>query len=166
MNVRWSGTTLVWLLVAAIVCAACSSTTTSRRTSPIHVVSVPEGWRTYTYGKAAISVPSSWAVRDDTNCPDGKASGTLLLGYPKVLEYCPNLPASISYVAVTTFVSGPPGSPSPAQKPVKVNGVPVYVGFGSPGSLEWAVPSLGVQITGTGSDANRILHTLRVAETR
>jgi hypothetical protein len=127
---------------------------------------VPQGWNTYTYGLAAISVPSSWAVRYENNCPDGKAPGTLLLGYPKVLEFCPELPAPISYVAVTTLPSGAAGLPTPAQKPIMVNGVPVYVGFGSPGSVEWAAPSLGVQITGTGSDANRILHTLRTHKTR
>jgi hypothetical protein len=43
-----------------------------------------------------------------------------------------------------------------------VNGVAVYVGLGSPSTLEWTAPSLGVEITGTGADANRVLHTLRL----
>ena len=139
-----------------------SSKTTSGTTSSR--VSIPRDWTSYTYGSAAISVPSDWVVRHDTNCPDSQAAGTLLLGFPKVLENCPMIPTSISDVIVTTL----PGDdtyrlPPFAPTPVMVNGIPVYQGFGSPSSLVWAVPTLGVQVTGTGPETRTILHTLRRA---
>jgi hypothetical protein len=36
------------------------------------------------------------------------------------------------------------------RKPEKVNGVSVYVGFGSPAAPEWSAPSPGVAIIDTG----------------
>ena len=39
---------------------------------------VPQGWKTYTYGSARISVPSDWAVEHRNNiCPVRSAPGTL-----------------------------------------------------------------------------------------
>jgi len=125
-------------------------------------VSVPAGWKTYTYRAAAISVPSTWAVEHNTNCPDGQAVGTLLLGIPKVLENCPALPASLTYVAVSTPSTSSP-STSPGEKPTIVNGMPVYRSFGSPSSIEWFVPALGVQIYGTGAGVDAVLNTLQQA---
>jgi len=49
------------------------------------------------------------------------------------------------------------------QKPVTINGIQVYVGFGSPTTLYWTVPSLDVQIFGTGPDSSQVLHTLHKA---
>ena len=106
--------------------------------------SVPGGWKTYTYGQAAISIPGNWVVRHDTNCPDGQAPGTLMLGFPKVLESCPEIPASASYVAMTLKTTGRS-----------------YVGFGSPSHVQQT--SLGIEVIGTGADASRIFHTLRRA---
>lgn len=157
--------TFIALASLAVVLSACGGSTTivtSGATSPS--VSIPRGWKTYTYLSAAISVPNNWVVRHGTNCPDGQAPGTLLLGFPKVLENCTLIPASISYVAVTTLPSGNRyRSPPFAPTPVMVNGIPIYQGFGSPGSLVWAAPTLGVQVAGTGPDTLMILHTLRRA---
>lgn len=151
---------LVGLASLASVISACSSgvTTTSNR-STLPRVSVPQGWKTYTYGKAAISVPSNWQVKHDTNCPNTNAPGALLLGYPKELEHCPEY-SVVSYVAVIDIPAGSVSGSAP-QKPMMVNGVPVSVGLGSPSIIEWTAPSLGLEILGTGSDANRIFHTLR-----
>ena len=66
----------------------------------------------------------------------------------------------MSYVAVIDIPAGSVSGSAP-QKPTMVNGVAVYVGLGSPSTIEWTVPSLGVEIIGTGLDANRILNTLR-----
>ena len=125
-------------------------------------VPIPVGWKSYHYENTEISVPGDWYVGHDTNCPDGQAPGSLLLGFPKVLENCPLIPAGISYVAVTALPTGdgyrqPPFPPTP----VKINGVPIYQSFGSPGSLVWAAPTLGVQVAGEGPDTRAIFHTLR-----
>ncbi len=151
---------LMGLASLALALSACGgSTTTASTGSASPSVSVPKGWTTYSYGKAAISVPSNWEVKHDTNCPNTNAPGALLLGYPKVLEFCPEY-SDVSYVAVFDIPAGSASSSAP-QKPTMVNGVPVMIGFGSPSTIEWTAPSLGVEIIGTGPDTNRILHSLR-----
>jgi len=154
-------------LITGITVAACSSPMPSANTGTISkpkpIVPIPAGWKSYLYEEAEISVPGDWYVGHDTNCPDGQAPGSLLLGFPKVLENCPMIPAGISYVAVTALPTGdgyrqPPFAPTP----VMINGVPIYQGGGSPGSLVWAAPTLGIQVTGEGPDA-LILYTLRRA---
>jgi hypothetical protein len=123
--------------------------------------SVPEGWKTYTYGQAAISVPGSWEVKRDSNCPNTAAPGALLLGYPKTLEYCLAYRSTASYVALIDATDGSgSGSTASGEKPEMINGLPVYVGFGSPAALEWTVPALGIEITGTGPLADSIVATL------
>ncbi len=119
--------------------------------------SIPKGWKSYSYGGVTVSVPKSWAVKHNTNCPNTSAPGALLLGYPKVLEFCADYLYSNSFVAI----HGSMGAIPPSGSPVMVNGLPVDVGFGSPTSLEWSVPSLGLLISGQGAQADRILHTLR-----
>jgi hypothetical protein len=120
-------------------------------------VSIPKGWNSYTYGEVKISVPKSWAVKHNTNCPNTSAPGVLLLGFPKVLENCPEYQYSTSVVAVYDSV----GTITQTGNPIKVNGLTVDVSFGSPKQLEWTVPSLGLQVTASGSEGERILHTLR-----
>ena len=107
-------------------------------------VSIPKGWKSYTYGGVTISVPKSWAVKHNTNCPNTSAPGALLLGSPKTPYHCPAYQYSLSYVTI----HGTMGAIPPAGSPVKVNGLGVDVGFGSPTSLDWFVPSLGLLIFG------------------
>ena len=152
---------LLAFAVLPLLVAACGGSTTASSTTT--TVSIPSGWKTYTYGKMAIAVPSTWAVKHDTNCPNAHVPGALLLGVPPVLMQCVAYQYPATVVTVSQITAGTPGVSSPGQKPVMVNGVPVYVGFGSPSSLEWAVPSLGVEIRGSGPDANRVLHTLHKA---
>lgn len=138
--------------------ACCAAPSSTRPASGV----VPDGWKTATYGKMAISVPDAWAVEQDTNCPAAEAPGTLLLGYPKILENCPDDPPDLSVVIVTdSHVGYVPRSAGAEEKPVMINGVPVDVGFGSPSERQWSVPLLGVAITGVGSLAPRIVFTLR-----
>lgn len=166
---RWQLGPAVVLLLLVIILAACGGSTTtatshaSSSSFTTTTVSVPAGWTTYTYGAAAISVPSTWAVEHNTNCPDGQAVGTLLLGIPKVLESCPAFPASATYVAVSTPSTTSSSSTSLGEKPTIVNGIPVYLGFGSPSSIEWSVPAIGVQIYGTGAGVEAVLNTLHRA---
>jgi hypothetical protein len=120
-------------------------------------VSIPKGWKSYAYGGVTVSVPKIWIVKHDTNCPNTSAPGSVLLGYPKVPEFCPYYKDSVSYVAIHRSA----GATSPSGGPVKVDCPPVEVGFGSPPSLNCSIPSLGLQVTASGSEAERILHTLR-----
>lgn len=67
---------LVGLASLTLVISACGGGSTTKLTgSTLPSVSVPQGWKTYTYGKAAISVPISWEVKHDTNCPNTNAPG-------------------------------------------------------------------------------------------
>jgi hypothetical protein len=153
---------LLALTVSPLLVAACSSSTTA---SPgTTMVSIPSGWKTYTYGKMAIAVPGNWAVKKDNNCPDPSAPGTLHLGLPAVDFSCPMSPSSIGSVVVWQLSSGTSTSGDPAgQKSVTIDGIPVNVGSGSATLAVWTVPSLGVQITGTGPDSIRVMRTLRKA---
>jgi len=155
------------LLVVAslpLLLTACSSSTTASSTtapSTTTTVSIPRGWKTYTLGKMAIAVPSSWAVKHDTNCPNAAAPGTLLLGVSPVLINCP----AFEYPATVVTVSQLSTETSTTtigviQHPVTINGVRVYPGDGSPGSLHWTVPSLDVQVVGMGPDSSQVLHTI------
>ena len=160
MSNKRAATTLASLLLVASVCAGCS-TTSSVGTPPISTVAVPSGWKTYTYGKAKISVPGDWVVKYDTDCPNAAPTGALLLGSSTAPGSC--LPFQIPNGVVRVDRLGAKASAwsVPAgQKPVSVNGIPVYVGYGSPSTIQWTVPSLDVQVTGAGPDSNRVVHTL------
>ena len=64
--------------------------------------------------------------------------------------------------SVVTVIEHRVGFPGTAvEKPVAINGVPVEVGFDSPSELQWSVPSFGIEITGVGPLAPRIVVTLR-----
>jgi hypothetical protein len=157
---------VVWVLLALsvspLLVAACSSSTTA--SSSTTTVSIPSGWKVHTYGKMAIATPGNWAVKQEDNCPDPAAPGTLHLGLPAVDFSCPASPPSIGSVVVWPLNSGTStkGEPS-GQKPVAINGVPVNVEIGSTTLAVWTVPSLGVQITGTGTNSIRVMHTLHKA---
>jgi hypothetical protein len=148
------------LAVLPLLMAACiGSTTTSTTTT----VSIPSGWKTYTYGKMAIAVPSTWVVEHDTNCVDTAAPGALLLGF-SISSQCPASPRPGSYVAVLQFNPETyPFSLPPPGKPVIINGIPAWGGLPSPESGGWIVPSLRVQMSGSGPDSNRAIHTLHRA---
>jgi hypothetical protein len=149
------------LLVAGLSSGAVSlagGATVADRSGTHHAVrAVPKGWRSYAYGGVMISVPKSWAVKHNTNCPNTSAPGALLLGYPKVLDFCADYQYSSSFVAIHSSMGAIP----PSGGPVTVNGLEVDVGVGSPTRLEWSVPSLGLEVSASGPQAGRILHTLR-----
>lgn len=130
---------------------------TIRRTTHLDV---PRGWASHTYSGATISVPRSWTVEHNTNCPVATKSGALLLGFPKVLYHCPDYSGPLALVELYH-----PTGQSPHAKAghLKVNGVPIEVQTASPSYIVWSVPSLGVDITAEGSEALQILHTLRRA---
>jgi hypothetical protein len=86
------------------------SIATSSRTVVVHsvasrvvkarAVSIPRGWKSYSYGGVTISVPKTWAVKHNTNCPNTSAPGALLLGYPKTPYHCPAYQYVTSYVTI------------------------------------------------------------------
>ncbi len=153
---------LLALVASPLLISACSSSTTASQGTTI--ASIPSGWKTYTYGKVAISAPGNWAVKQDNNCPDSSAPGTLHLGLPAVDLSCPTPSPSIGSVVVWQLSAETGSSVDPTgQKSMTINGIPVKVGFGSPTLNVWTVPSLRVQITGTGPKSLQVMHTLRRA---
>ena len=163
------------LALVPLLLAACGGTTTATSTT---TVSIPSGWKTHTYGKAAIAVPSDWAVVTSYVCPEPKGPGTLFLGPSKNPgEVCPAYSFSVNSVTITPLRAGE-STGSSACPTVKVNGLVVYVspcGNTNPaGITEWTVPSLGVQAAATQAGGNfvgsgsstvvgRVLHTLHTA---
>lgn len=175
MSIRRSATAVALALIAATVGAGCS-TTSSGRASPSSTVAVPRGWKTYTYGKAQISVPSAWAVITNYACPGSGSTGTLYLGPPKGPPYA-SCPADVGQANSVTLTPLPAGAIDQAQCAIKVNGLGVYVGpctTSDPAGLVWYdIPSLGIRAQGmggsgedvtgpgTGTEVGRVLHTLR-----
>jgi hypothetical protein len=150
------------LLVAGLSMASMpvASETVRHGTSsrPISAVSIPRGWNSYAYGGVTISVPQRWAVKHNTNCANASAPGVLLLGFPKVAEHCPAYQYSGNYVAIYATTAA-----TTTGAALKVNGLTVDVGFGSPAQLEWNIPALGLQAIAASPDGSRILQTLRHA---
>jgi hypothetical protein len=145
---------------------------TLRRATPKEVIaSSPVDWPTYTYRSAAISVPSSWAVRRDQNCPDTSAEGTLELGVPRVFSGCTLITTTPAEVIVSDLSSGRAYASCPS---IELNGQRMYMAkcqIRRPdGIVDWAIPSLGVEVTGGGSGSapsnalmNLIVQTVRRA---
>ena len=147
--------------IMAVVNQASASPRTGEQTTGLSA-SIPGGWKTLTFGQASISVPPRWAVKHNTNCPTTDAPGALLLGGAPTS--CPAYRSGLNAVSVTTIPADVrAGSPPTGAVSRTVNGVPIWVQFGSPISLVWLAPSLGVEISASGSQASRILQTLRRA---
>ena len=140
---------------------------------------MPHEWKTYTYGKSAVSVPSTWKVIRDYKCQIGPVAGTLFLGQSnRTLPSCPLGPSpnSVTFSASHDV----PANPLPGCGPIRVNGLSVVVGPCSSsnpnGMTSWTIPSLNVEATAPevetqtgplvlGTDTStiegRVLHTLR-----
>jgi hypothetical protein len=167
--------TVVALGGLALLSAACGSSgppSASTTTKGTNAVSVPRGWKTYTYGGAAISAPPTWAVRLDFNCPDSQ-SGTVELGPPTAVSSCPAATLPTQIVSVSSPI---PSLDYTSCRSSRVNGLTVYsadcTASDAGGGVYWIVPALGVEVTGTvsgaagsgpGSPVYRVLHTLRPA---
>jgi hypothetical protein len=158
---RWT----VGLLAVALgsILAACGSSTPKSTTT-----AAPSGWKIYTFDYAAISVPGAWAVAfNSSGCPTG-APGLLVLANPPFKkDYCPNkrVPNDNTVTVVAPANSNAPGLPKCGSHGhhMIVNDLVVCPGMGSPSSLEWWIPLLGLQVTGSGPLASQVMHTLRRA---
>jgi len=159
--------TLVVLAVvigAGLALTGCSGpaptgTATVASTDPARV---PTGWSTHVYGKAAVSVPATWSVELDANCPSATQVGTLFLGGPRDPGlFCPFYRLSGPTVTVTNV--GLPGLGSgPAQQdacnPITVNHLRVFVGpcertRNAGGMTTWTIPALGAQAVAITSES-------------
>jgi len=146
-------------------------------------VRVPTGWSTHVYGRAVLSVPATWSVVLDANCPSATRAGTLFLGGPRDPGlFCPAALSSGPAVTVTNLAM--PGSGTgPAQQnecnPMTVNHLRVLVGpcertRNAGGLTTWTIPALGTQVVAissasgsggsqTGTVVDTVLHTIRRA---
>lgn len=162
-----------FLAFIAVVASACGSTVATTTTSTAPSVSIPIGWKTYSYGKAKISVPPSWTIASQGGCANGSAAGVLALGAPKSLRNCPE---GANSIVVSGLSSGDAQGLSLCPA-VRMNELTVHIlpcGASSDrGIVQYLVPSLGIEAVGTGSSSEnvtgtgtntvvgRALHTLR-----
>jgi len=152
MFTRSRASALALLLIAAIVSTGCS-TNSSEGSPSTSSDGVPHGWKTYTYGKAQISVPSSWSVTKNYVCTGLNTTGTLYLGPPTGTAFCPLDIKQGGSVTVTSLPGGINGD-SPACK-LRSHELLVYVGpcstSDAAGIVYFDVPSLGVRALGHGT---------------
>jgi len=161
------------ILVGGILCACSPTRTASVRRN----VRVPVGWKTYTYGRAKISVPGKWAVITDYVCPEFRPEGALYLGPPRELGAgC----AGSGQEDSVTIEPIPPGlhfQGETCRDPAKVNGLIVYIphcaSSDPSGSISWAIPLLDLMAVvttpstenaaadGTSTTVGRALNTIR-----
>ena len=162
----------VAIMTVAVILTGCTTstvpTTTSttaplRKAPPAIVVAVdtaatPRGWVPVDFGLAQISVPANWWYDSPTVgwCPERPIPGLVLAGedhLPKNTCLHPAPAASFASVAsagVEELADHP-------EKPMLVNGIPVYVQAG--GLTYWA-QSLDAYVHASGPLARRVLHTL------
>ena len=114
----------------------------------VDLAATPKGWVPVDYGNAQVSVPSSWTMGGDC----GQSGAGLVLreeGRSNETWVCPNRDSG----AVIDIYDD--GAARPRGPMSIINGIKVY---GSKGV--WEVPSLGVDVSATGPEVLRILHTL------
>jgi hypothetical protein len=175
---RWP-LALLAICAMVLICSTAGATVASTRT---HTASTPRGWKTYTYGKTAISVPKTWVVRhagygcDDNSVP---VSGTLFLLSQSSGDVCVRSNSNINSVTISPLLPGGIYRQT-ACPPIKLNRLTIYIGpcssSNAAGITVWSVPALGVQALGTGTASEnvtgngngtvvgRVLHTLRTRQ--
>jgi hypothetical protein len=161
------------LIFGPFVSGGPRSSSKGRSAHPARSTLIPRNWRTYAYGKAAISVPRNWSI--DT-CPAPSAAGTLDLGPLKMA--CKDVDSS---TATTVTLTATTASLRQIERSggyciVKVNGLTIGISpctsSNPSGIIVWTVPSLGIAASafqkGSGSVGfltvslvNRVLRTLR-----
>jgi hypothetical protein len=128
-----------------------------------HGAVVPKGWKSSTYEGVTVSVPSSWTVKHAADCPNTSAPGALLLGESATETNCPMYHYPADQVMIRAIPVGDETGLTHGQSPEIINGIRVFVLFGSPVAREWVAPSRGIEISGSGPQAGRVVHTLRPA---
>jgi hypothetical protein len=136
---------------------AFASTANGGERSPLHHVVTRNGWKVVGYGTAAVSVPRSWAVLYDQNCPDLGFPGTVIVGLPTLFEVCPYYPLTTEMVILTSAPSG--NLDRYIESTREMNGTKVDLLSGS-SMTTWYIPSFGVQVMGEGKLASSVLRTV------
>jgi hypothetical protein len=166
----------MWKLAVALIIlgtAACGSTATTTATTTTPTASIPIGWSTYAYGRAKISVPSSWTLVSSKGCTERSAPGVLALGAPRSLANCP---VGGNSIVVSSLPSGDAKAVSLCPA-ITVNGLNVHVlpctGSRDHSIVQYLIPALGIEAVGTGASGEDVagtetdnvvvqaLHTLR-----
>jgi hypothetical protein len=150
------GRAIVPLLISMalmLVCSACASSPSAATPS-----SVPSGWVTHDFGKAAVAIPPSWQVKHDTACTVSSSPGVLVLGEPNPPSETCNEAHSPGNKVFLVADLDPHGYSGNGQSEL-VNGITVYLDASGKWN-RWVIPSLGVVLAGTGPDADAVLHTI------
>lgn len=173
---RIRGTLVVALVMTgATACGQASSATENHRTVAADAFVVPKGWRTYTYGKAKISVPSTWNVIRNPACRASSSSVTLYLGSGDGAA-CSPVPSQLDAILVSPLsgaTSLETGCPSMTVNGAKVDWGPC-TSSNAAGITFWQVPSLGIEAIATSTSQGsvgpdettvegRVLHSIRRA---
>lgn len=159
----WSGTAV---LVAGASLAACGGTTPQLSPTATTTVVIPSGWKSYAVENVAISVPKDWTVAfNNPGCSTGAPGLLALETSPQEVEICPERSAPNRNTVTLLWKHGTSWASGGTGHPEKVNGLSVYVEFreqSPPNTIEWSVPDLGLQVSGSGPLANNVMHTLRL----
>jgi hypothetical protein len=160
------GRRLAGVVVVVSICAGlagCGGNGSSAPSVTGTTVSSHAGWKTYTYDKIALDVPSSWLVRYGDACPSGARGGELVLGVDAYeCTAPPGYRGPSSYVQVSQLGPETSTTVSAGEKPETISGIPICPGPDSPPLIVWNVPSLDIQISLRGPDSNDVLHTLHL----
>jgi hypothetical protein len=160
------------LIPVGLVASACGSPTAPTATPAVHVT-VPAGWKTYSYAGSTISVPADWAVATSEGCTVGSGQGLLVLGAPKVLRNCP---VGVDSVVIASLSPGDRAATA-ACPSTTINGLTTYVlpcrADDGTNIVQYLVPSLAIEAVGSGTAGEnvsgsgtntvvgQVLHTLR-----
>ncbi len=143
-------------VIIAVVLAAAPAAANGQKAKTLH------------YGGVTLKVPGSWRVER------GAPPGVTVVSPESVKSTCRGVPPNDE---------GPCGLPRPADaltivslrshtrfsppgltfRATTVNGLRVLVATTRGGALDWHVPSLGVQVSGSGAQVPAVLRTLRRA---
>ncbi len=154
----------VALVAVALLAAACTSggpTTASAPSGPVLVVdqgATPKGWVPVDYGDLQVSVPAGWKVSYEAYCQLPKPPGTVFVGPPAFGGT--ECPVVVGQGEPEAYL-GPAAETTTDWSRQNVNGVLILKPPpGDLGESDYFVPSLGLLLRLTGSEAQSLLATL------
>jgi hypothetical protein len=126
----------------------------------VDTAATPAGWAPVAFGSAQISVPSSWLLESmGTGC-GAQIQGMVFVAQKIRVQTFRAMGCQLAPNVVS--IGSAPRGPAPRAGPATrvVNGIRVTVAAAGPQSWRYLVPELGVQVTGRGPLALRVLATL------
>ena len=123
------------------------------------------GWVPVAYGDAQVSVPASFIVVYPGQipfCGSVRSAGTLFLEPTPTTRTGPGCPAEVRSTLVRLASTRQVPAKYASEKPVILNGVPVYLGPTDEllARYTYYAPSLGVEVTADGPLARLVIGTL------